>query len=243
MKKAKIAITIMIFIIVLLVSFIVFLLLKSDKKVVVTDKVKKDIKIEKIISVPKLSQFHEIPTGCEGVAATMVLQYYGVDISAVDFTRNWLECSEAFYSKNGILYGPNPDEFFVGNPFSENAYGCFSNTIVKAINKNCITCVAQEIKDKSLFELCSIYIKQDKPLLIWATMGMKPSKSGKSWCLDDGSQFTWIAGEHCLVFVGFNDNYYFFNDPQSASTVAFDKEICEKRFAELGKRALYIYKK
>ncbi len=243
MKKVKLLIAIMILIIVLLVSFIVFLLLKREEKVVVTDKVKKDIKVEKIISVPKLSQFPEIPTGCEGVAATMVLQYYGVDISAVDFTRDWLECSEAFYSKNGVLYGPNPDEFFVGDPFSENAYGCFSNTIIKAINQNSTTCAAGEIKDKSLSELCNLYIKEDKPLLIWATMGMKPSKEGKTWCFDDGSQFTWIAGEHCLVFVGFNENYYFFNDPQSASTVAFEKELCEKRFAELGNRAIYIYKK
>lgn len=91
--------------------------------------------------------------------------------------------------------------------------------------------------------LCNEYIYNDKPILIWATMGMKESKTGRSWYLQDGSVFTWIAGEHCLVLVGYNDSYYLLNDPLSGSTVAYQKNIVEKRFAELGRQAVYICKK
>jgi len=33
---------------------------------------------------------------------------------------------------------------------------------------------------------------------------MKEPKEGESWYLKDGSLFTWIAGEHFLVLVGFS---------------------------------------
>ena len=57
------------------------------------------------------------------VAATMVLQYYVVPITA---------------------------EEFAGNPFSEYAYGCFAPPIVEAINGNSTMCNAQIIANKSL---------------------------------------------------------------------------------------------
>lgn len=197
---------------------------------------------KKIINVPAICQYPELPTGCESVAATMVLQYYGENVTAQEFASNWLSCSENFYKSNNELYGPDPDEFFAGNPFSENSYGCFASVIVKAINGNSRICKAQKITNKSLSQLCEEYVKGGNPLLIWATMGMKESKGGKSWYLKNGEKFTWIAGEHCLVLTGYSDEYYFLNDPQSGSTVAYQKSIVEQRFKELGSQAVYIYK-
>ena len=95
---------------------------------------------------------------------------------------------------------------------------------------------------KSVEWLCSEYIDKNRPVLIWATMGMKQSKNGRSWKFENGETFTWIASEHCLVLVGYNDEYYFLNDPQSGSTVAYQKDVVEKRFKELGFQAVYIYR-
>lgn len=198
---------------------------------------------QKLIDVPTISQYPELPTGCEAVSATMVLQYYGVDITAREFALRWLECSTNFYKTNGRLYGPNPNKVFAGNPFTDNSYGCFAEPIVNAINRNSTDYKAQKITDRTLEVLCNEYIDSDKPLLIWATMNMKESYEGNSWYLDDGVKFTWVAQEHCLVLVGYNDAYYLLNDPMSGSTVAYQKSIVEKRFAELGGQAIYIFKK
>lgn len=200
------------------------------------------IELEKNIDVPVICQYPELPTGCESVAATMVLQYYGVSITAEEFAGNWLECSENFYSSDNGLYGPDPNEVFAGNPFSEYAYGCYASPIVEAINANSMEYNAKKITNKTVKEICNEYIDHGIPVLIWATMSMKESQRGKSWYLPDGSEFTWIAGEHCLVLVGYDKNYYFLNDPQSGSTVAYQKDIVEKRFLELGSQAVYIYK-
>lgn len=235
-----------IIVVVFSISAVVRLVSKPDTDIPKIDMPNKDtnehtnIVAEKFIEVPAICQYPELPTGCESVAATMVLQYYGVDISPGEFVLSWLEYSEDFYTSNGELYGPDPNKVFAGNPFTNNSYGCFATPIVNAVNRNSRDCTAQKITNRSLEELCVEYIDNDKPLLIWATMSMRESSAGKSWYLEDGSVFTWTAHEHCLVLVGYNDNYYFLNDPMSGSTVAYQKNIVEKRFKELGKQAIYI---
>ena len=192
-----------------------------------------------LLDVPVICQYPDLPTGCESVAATMVLQFYGVDITPVEFAYSYLACSDNFYRADGILYGPDPEKVFAGNPFKKQSYGCFTKPIVDAVNKNS-SCMAQEITGLSVEELCREYIDRGKPILIWATMGMEASYLGNSWHLEDGSLYTWIAGEHCLVLVGHNDESYFLNDPMTGSIVHYPKSVVEKRFAELGKRSVFI---
>lgn len=236
MKKALFLVIVGIVIIVLI--FIMFMDKRDESPVNVIAESK-----EKIINVQNLCQYPNLPTGCEATAAAMALRFYGSDITAEEFAGVWLDCSEAFYTAGGELYGPDPNEVFAGDPFSENAYGCYAAAIVKAINGNSRECTALKITDKTLSELCDEYIAKDKPLLIWATMSMKESKQGRKWRLKNGSDFTWIAGEHCLVLVGYGEDYYYFNDPQSGSTVAYQKGVSENRFKELGNQAVYIYKR
>ncbi len=196
-----------------------------------------------IIDVPLICQYPELPTGCESVSAAMVLQYYGVSVTAEEFAGGWLERSEDFYETDRGLYGPDPHEVFAGNPFSEYAYGCFAPVIVRAVNGHCAECRAEEIDGKTLPELCSEYIDQDMPLLIWATMYMKKSYAGRSWYLEDGTEFVWTACEHCLVLVGYDEENYFLNDPLTGNTEAYPKELVEKRFQELGSQAVLISRK
>lgn len=197
---------------------------------------------DKLIDIKPLCQYPNLPTGCESVAATMVLNYLGSEITPEEFAYNWLSFSESFYYLDGTLYGPNPNEVFAGNPFTNNSYGCFSNVIINAINNHTNEYTAKSITNMTLEELCKEYIDKNKPLLIWATMSMKESYSGDAWYFEDGSYFTWTAGEHCLVLVGYSDEYYFLNDPMSGSTVAYEKEVVEKRFSELNSQAVYIQK-
>lgn len=195
---------------------------------------------KKQIDVPTLCQYPELPTGCEATAATMVLQYYGVSVSAEEFAGTWLECNSSFYSENGKEYGPDPNKVFAGDPFSLYSYGCYARPIVNAINRNSTECSAEIISGRSLERLCKDYIDHEKPLLIWATMEMKESYEGRSWYLQNGPKFTWIAGEHCLVLVGYDSNHYYLNDPMTGSTISYPKALVEKRYAELGKQAILI---
>ena len=113
---------------------------------------------EVYLEVPQICQYPTLPTGCESVAATMVLQYYGDDIEAESFASSWLTCDSNFYVENGITYGPDPNKVFAGNPFSKSSYGCFAAVIEKAVNDNSSVCQAQMMKGESLKNLCDTYV-------------------------------------------------------------------------------------
>ncbi len=199
---------------------------------------------DKLIKVPKICQYPELPTGCESVSATMVLQHYGENVSAEEFVNNWLECRLVYFSVDGNFYGPNPNESFAGNPYTKSSYGCYANAIVKFINSNSNKCIAVAIEGRSLDQLCKEYIDNDKPLLIWATIDMTPSKEGTTWYFDDsGEEFTWISGEHCLVLIGYNDESYILNDPTTGETVLYERSLVEQRYTELGQQAVCIFRK
>ncbi len=198
---------------------------------------------ENIIDVPLICQYPALPSGCESVSAAMVLRYYGADITAEEFASSYLTCSE-LYSADGRLFGPDPDMAFAGSPFSESySYGCFAPVIVNAVNRIGLAYCAAEITGASLSELCAEYIDSGKPLLIWATMDMREPEAGRSWYLPDGTEFTWTAGEHCLVLVGYDEYSYFLNDPRSGGLVRYPKKLVERRFSQLGSQAVYICKK
>ena len=73
---------------------------------------------DKLLAVPALSQYPQLPTGCESTAAAMVLQYYGSSITPEEFASSWLECDGGFYTDDGVTYGPDPSMVFAGDPFS-----------------------------------------------------------------------------------------------------------------------------
>ena len=229
---------------VILIMVCVSLLAKMDTKeervrfaqITRRERVQRDVYLE----VPQICQYPMLPTGCESVAATMVLQYYGDDIEAETFASSWLTCNSDFYVENGTTYGPDPNKVFAGNPFSRNSYGCFAPVIENAVNDNSLVCKAQMIEGESLNDLCDTYVGQGEPLLIWVTMSMKESYPGNYWTLSDGTQYTWRAEEHCMVLIGYDDRHYYLNDPMSGGTVGYDKAVVEKRYEEMGMQAVYI---
>ncbi len=199
-------------------------------------------KKQNFIDVPELCQLPNLPTGCEATAAAMVLQYFGENITPEGFVNDYLFCEEFFWDENGNLFGGNPDDVFIGNPFSENGYGCYAGAICRAVNENIESFKAEKL-NMPLSEICEKYIENKKPVLIWATIGMKESQEGTAWNLKGGGSFTWISGEHCLVLIGFDDKYYYFNDPQVGTAVAYSKKVVEKRYSELGSQAVLIERK
>ena len=198
---------------------------------------------QKRINVPLLCQFPDLPTGCESTAAAMVLQYYGDPVTPEQFASRWLECSSDFYFSGDKMYGPDPEEVFAGDPFSSFSYGCYADVIVQAVNQNSTVCEAAKITGTTVDELCKKYIDKGFPVLIWATIEMQPAKTVDSWYLKDGTLFTWLSGEHCLVLVGYDPEAYYFNDPQQGTTQSYPKAIVEKRYEELNNQAVCIFRR
>ncbi len=194
-----------------------------------------------MIDIPYLSQ-ENYPSGCESVSSVMLLRFWGYDISVDEFIDDYLDKKDLI-SKNGELYGVHPNTAFIGNPRDNTGFGCYSPVIEKALNK-----IVEgkhrvvNLKGESLKGLARKYVSKGNPVLIWASINMMPTNSGKSWILEDsGEKFTWIRGEHCLVLIGYDRNYYYLADPYNGNgVVKYEKRVVEARYKELGQQAIGV---
>lgn len=199
-----------------------------------------------VIQVPLLTQRDaNFKTGCELVSAAMLLQYYGIQIRPEEFYQTYMQKGNVWF-QNGVMYGDDPDKVFVGNPTELSGYGCYAGAIVEAMNQ-----VLQgerysvNVTGSDLEELVERYVAKGNPIIIWATMNMTEGNAGKSWIItgEDGNtrEFQWVSGEHCLVLVGEDDQYYYFNDPSRTQVVVgYEKEIVKERYNRMGKQSVII---
>ncbi len=202
---------------------------------------------KKILNVKYISQEPNYPCGCEGVSAVMLLDYHGFKISVDEFFENTLDTFPFTYNKRtDSYYGEDMDRYYVGDPTTELGKGCFAPVIKAAVEKvvpdEYIAVVEQGY---TVSELVEEYVKkQNKPILLWATSLMRSSYKGTTWHINrTGGTYSFPAYMHCMVLVGYNEaeRVYYFNDPyKSRGLVAYDMELVETRFKELGSQALAL---
>lgn len=195
------------------------------------------------LDVPYLSQ-EAYPTGCESVSAVMTMQYWGIDIDVDTFIDQYLDCG-AITKQGDTLIGPSPNDRFVGNPRESTSYGCYAPVIERAMEK--ILPDGYSVVNRSGAALASLaqrYLDRQIPILIWATIDMKAAYPSATWVNEaDGTTVQWISNEHCMVLVGYDDDYYFCNDPyENNGTVRYSRELLENRFVSMGSQALVVVK-
>ncbi|MBR3606301.1 MAG: C39 family peptidase [Lachnospiraceae bacterium] len=187
--------------------------------------------MKNIIATPYINQTPKYPTGCESVSAVMLLQYLGYSITPEEFIDIYLE-KKAFEKKEGILYGPDPNKYFCGSPYDENSFGCYAPVLKRAIEK-----VVKEDyliideTDTDLEELKREYLDQGMPVIFWACIKMREPIVGPSWVLfETEEEFTWISNEHCMLLVGYDDEGYYFQDPdENRGLMHYEKKLVENR--------------
>lgn len=195
-----------------------------------------------IADFPHISQNTKYPTGCESVAAVSLMQFYNVDISVEEFIDLHLPTADSPYYEGDVMYGESPWEAFIGDPYSEWGYGCYSTVIVKAMK----SALSRDYEIKAIYnvslpQLCTQYIDRGQPVMIWATMDMREPYEGDSWLLPNGETFTFICPEHALVLIGYDDTSYYFCNPQAdEAVVSYPKEDCETAYSALHSQAIVM---
>ena len=201
----------------------------------------------RLLDVPYVDQSLLYPTGCESASAVMVLRYTGVDISMDTFIDRYLP-REDLVQVGDTLYGPDPYAAFAGDPRDPGGIGCYAPAIVTACERLILergeAMQVVDLTGTGLRTLIRDYIDHDMPVMIWASMGMNGIRPGKQWVVrDTGETVTWTAGAHCLVLVGYDKDYYYFNDPQDGNgVVRYPKGQVEACYAEMGRQAVAVCK-
>lgn len=201
-----------------------------------------------VIDVPIINQYPEMPVGCEPVCAVSVIQYLGFETDKFDFTDNYLTWDDNFYyDENMVSHGPDPNRVFAGDPYKWG-YGCSSNVLAKAMNRYFSAQNAdytalsfdEEINSADIEKL----INEGVPLIVWATIDMKPMNYRKpsEWIIDaTGEKYCWYGNSHTLVLCGYDNNCYYFMDPNDKDEVVqYLKSSFLNRFEDNGYQAIAV---
>ena len=85
--------------------------------------------------------------------------------------------------------------------------------------------------DTDLEELKREYLDQGIPVIFWACIKMREPIVGPSWVLfETEEEFTWISNEHCMLLVGYDNEGYYFQDPdENRGLMHYEKKLVENR--------------
>ncbi|MCM1529368.1 MAG: C39 family peptidase [Alistipes sp.] len=197
--------------------------------------------------VPYISQ-KDYPTGCELVSASMLLAYYGIEIEPGELIDGGYVATAEFVKDTDdpdIIYGGNPNYCYIGDPRDEGGFGCYSGAIADGMERllDGKYFSAANLTGKSLDYICEFYLDLGEPVMLWISLNMEPLqyRDGAEWTIKEtGEKFRWLSNEHCVVLVGRDENYYYFNDPTNGKNFPSERELTEKRFEEMGCQAVTI---
>lgn len=196
-----------------------------------------------IIDIEYFNQ-NNFPTFCEGVTTLMALRYMGYDMTIDRLIEDYVPSFE-LTKKNNVLIGEDPNVYFIGDPRSSDAKGCYAPVIKNVITEIAGESAIHDLTGMDIEDILSQYVNKGFPVIFWATMYMKESGTGDTWYIErTGEYFTWKTREHCLLLAGSDpDNYYFYDPLNNHGVISYDKELVEKRYEELGKMALALVKR
>ena len=216
-------------------------------------KVKREVVVKeketsyRIADVPMVLQLPDYRNGCESASSTMLLQYYGYDITLPKVIEK-VPIIPLEY-KDGRLYGADPHVAFTGS-MSARGYGIYVEPMVDVLE----TIISEQkgnhqvknLTGSSLDDLLT-YVEMGHPIQIWATASLQTyEQSGKQeWYIKtlDG-QYTdekviFPVSEHCMVLIGFDEEHVILNNPLQGITV-WDKEAFETAYKDMGSQAIMI---
>ena len=200
-----------------------------------------------LLDVPYINQTKDYLNACESISTVMALQYLGIDISVDEFINQYLDKGKVpYHDKDGVYWGSSPWEVFPGNPTDETGWGCYAPVIAKALNKfmDKDTYQVKELYNTRISKLCKDYIDKGTPVIFWATIEMQEPYKGSTWKLIGSEEkFTWIRPMHCVLLVGYDDDYYYFNDPWEKKAQRYKKADVEKAYKGLYQQAVVVTKK
>ena len=150
-----------------------------------------------VLNVPCTMQNPELPTGCESVALTNALNYYGFGLGKTVI-------ADAYMPKSSWDFVTA----FWGNPHSASNGNCISapgltNTANSFLISRGSNLRAYDVTGTGFYDLYS-YLESGHPVIIWSTIGMQ--NLGRCYATQayGGRVYRTYTNSHSVVFRGFN---------------------------------------
>ena len=210
------------------------------------DKQKKELPESYIIEkFPLVNQMPELPTGCEITAMTMVLNYYGYQADKVEMATQYLPVlysPKVYIGADGKTYGSDINQYFIGDPTTEDGIICGTGAIVTAANKylkengSSMHAIAKnEASPGELYRLVS----EDTPIVVWCTIGMEDRYETRGWYTENGDYVEWSQNDHGAVLIGYGGDSVTIADPISG-IVEYDRVQFESVMESRGNQCVVL---
>ena len=174
-----------------------------------------------ILNVPYISQYPDLPLGCEATSLTELLRYKGISV-----TKNKI-AKEIPKSPN-----KNPNLGFVGSQYTRQE-GIFQTIYPKALEKT-----AKKYRPNSADITGASVEDLENPSVVWITANCKDAKMGY-WYKGTSDQI-WVAKNlHVSTLTGFDKNYYYLTDP-ALGKYKISKSQFKHVYNTIGKKALVV---
>ena len=193
---------------------------------------------------PEIFQNPELPTGCEITALTMALNYYGYDVDKTTMAAVYLptEDYEVYESVSGVKYGNDLNEYFLGDPFTEEGYVCGTEAIITAADAYLAdagsSLAAVDLTGEDPETLYSL-VSMDIPVVVWVTINMEDRYETEGWYTSDGEYVEWSNNDHGAVLIGYDEDFVVIADP-IAGIVGYDREQFESVYEQRGEKSVIL---
>ena len=189
-------------------------------------------------------QMPELPTGCEITAMTMALRYYGLDADKVVMATDYLPTVPLSlqYGNDGLLYGPDINQYFVGNPATGEGYICGTTAITTAVNQylqDAGSFLRAVDKTGSSIEELYHMVSQNTPVVVWITISMTERNINGGWYTQTGEYVDWATNDHGAVLIGYTQDSVTIADPISG-IVTYNREVFETVFESRGNQCVIL---
>jgi len=195
--------------------------------------------------VPIVMQYPELPNGCEIVALTSVLNYYGMDVSKTKMADKYLP-KIPFYTQNGKRVGPNPHIAYAGNPRDlRDGWYVFATPIVDAAN-DAIAAKKMDLKAENVSgstreEILS-FIDRNIPVIVWVTLDFSPPNKDGGWYIKGTNEFhSSITNLHAVVLNGWEEGKVHIMNPLKGKIIV-SEEVFFDSYEALGSQAVIVKK-
>lgn len=174
------------------------------------------IKIQEhvLLDEPTISQYPELPRGCEVTSLAMLLQSADIKVDKLTLAKKIKKNPTPYKVEKGKTYYGHPNEGFVGSMYTykERGLGVYHEPIRQLAESY----LPGRIKDftGSDFQEIKIHLSDNRP--VWVITNTRyqklPADAFITWQTPKGEiQVTYR--EHSVLLTGYDKEYIYFNDP------------------------------
>lgn len=185
----------------------------------------------------------QLCNGCEVTSLAMALTSAGFPADKMVLYQDYLP-KAGFYYQEAVRYGPNPEEYYVGNAAARTGgWYCFEGPVAQAGNAWLESCGsdlrALPAKGLSQEEL-DVYAKAGLPVIAWVTLNYAaPRLSSTTWRMEDGTLYHPYSNLHCVILTGMSGEKYQIADPINGMRTVGRDEFWGS-FSAMGGRAVVV---